>query len=39
MGKVKSKEVDIGARTRTDAKIKTKNLDCPRDGERMKEIE
>ena len=39
MGKVKSKEIDIGARTRTDAKIKTKNLDCPRDGERMKEIE
>jgi Zn-finger nucleic acid-binding protein len=39
MGKVKTKEVDIGPRTRTDATVRTKNLQCPRDGERMDEIE
>ncbi|HLP83854.1 MAG TPA: zf-TFIIB domain-containing protein [Phycisphaerales bacterium] len=39
MGKVKTKDIDVGARARTDARINTKHLDCPRDGSRMTEIE
>lgn len=32
------KQADVGATARIDAPIRTKDLDCPRDGERMKEV-
>jgi Zn-finger nucleic acid-binding protein len=32
------KQADIGATIRIDTRIRTKDLDCPRDKERMKEV-